>query len=358
MPANADYIIGSYPCSTFSAGALIQNATMDITGSLKMGYGSVEGTGTIFLKTTDAFWEGSTLKGNLYVSNGATLTIGSEGNASCNLLGNILGGNLVNEGVINVITSGGIGHGIGSSFINNNLISIEADSFILGDFYNSSIIGFSSFINDGIINVDASATAFGIGLTLTNNSNINLLGSTNYYSGSLNQNANITGNGGIFTSYGPDINFNAGGSTTGFENISIIFALNAVTNAGTNLGNPSQFYVLYSNDVVLNKLPASADVTFYNALVTLNVPLIVNGQFSSTDANVSGTGNVVVNGQFDWINGRYGVPILINASGTVKISTNEVSLDYMPHPTIGAAFTNNGTLTWLGGKIISRNNYH
>ena len=287
VPDNADTV-------EINSGTLTNDSTVFVASLFQNG-GTINGMGEINIADSLSFTNGiQTGTGSTKLSSGCSGAISSSQSKQFSR-GFINDGNLIWQGA-NVTFSGCV-------FTNNGTFDANSESSIFG------FGGGGSIINNGSIIRSTAAGTATISVPISNQGNINVK------SGILQSSQGVTGNGSFIIEPGAFYVLSSGTHTLGG---------NTISGGGTFELKTGQ---------ILN-------------VITGNVTVLAGTTFLQSSGTMTGDGDLIIDGHFDFTNG------IQSGNGTTKISTGGTCLaGGTQGKQFSRNFLNDGIFTWNGGNI-------
>lgn len=321
--------------STYLISADIQtNVDQSFDGSFILEGGSIDGDVTVSFNTSNLMMNSGYFGGltKVELSAATVLEVTQLGVSD-----------LVNDGIINV-RSGGYLSTSSPGILNSGTINTTGERVSLLGYNNNA--DESILNNKGTINLNSKLNIFSI--KLENTGSLNIGGSdTLSFFGELQQKGMISGQSGSKLSLGYGSNshtFNAGSITKNLNELEIFYG-SANFKSGSILENLVTIRAtsgLLQSSIIM---PPAFKYLFKDSKIRLNSLFEPANVFESEDTDFEGSGNIRINGLFNWFGGILDVPIRINDNASVFIREN------LTRPIISAPFTNTGNITLSGGII-------
>ncbi len=292
---NPNGIPGAADTVVFNSGTLT-NDSLVFVASLFQNGGTINGTGEINIIDSLSFTYG------IHSGTGATKLLGGCNGVISSSQSKQLSRSLINEGFLTWIEAN-VQFSSGAVFTNNGTFDANSESSTFGFASGGSIIN-----NGSIIRSTATGTAT-ISVPISNQGIINVK------SGILQSNQSVTGNGSFIIDPGTFYVLSGGTHTLGG---------NTISGGGTFELKTGQ---------ILN-------------VITGNVTVLAGTTFLQSSGTITGDGDLVIEGYFDFTNG------IQTGNGATKISNGGTCL---AGGTLSKQFSRNllneGTITWNSGNI-------
>ena len=292
---NPNGIPGAADTVVFNSGTLT-NDSLVFVASLFQNGGTINGTGEINIIDSLSFTYG------IHSGTGATKLLGGCNGVISSSQSKQLSRSLINEGFLTWIEAN-VQFSSGAVFTNNGTFDANSESSTFGFASGGSIIN-----NGSIIRSTAAGTAT-ISVPISNQGIINVK------SGILQSNQSVTGNGSFIIDPGTFYVLSGGTHTLGG---------NTISGGGTFELKTGQ---------ILN-------------VITGNVTVLAGTTFLQSSGTITGDGDLVIEGYFDFTNG------IQTGNGATKISNGGTCL---AGGTLSKQFSRNllneGTITWNSGNI-------
>jgi len=292
---NPNGIPGTADTAVVNGGTVTNDSTVFIASLFQNG-GTINGTGEINIIDSLSFTNG------IQSGTGATKLLGGCNGVISSSQSKVLSRSLINEGFLTWMEAN-VQFSSGAVFTNNGTFDANSESSTFGFASGGSIIN-----NGSIIRSTATGTAT-ISVPISNQGIINVK------SGILQSSQSVTGNGSFIIDPGTFYVLSGGTHTLGG---------NTINGGGTFELKTGQ---------ILN-------------VITGNVTVLAGTTFLQSSGTITGDGDLVIEGYFDFTNG------IQSGNGATKISTGGTCLT---GGTLSKQFSRNllneGTITWNSGNI-------